>query len=81
MPNTFQRQILYGELEKCTRVPGGPKFNYRDVLKRDLRSSDINLQTWEHSAMDCTAWRQTDHAGVSACEAKRAEASLNGEKT
>jgi hypothetical protein len=66
---------MYGELEKGTRVTGRPKLNYRDVLKRDLRSSDINLQTWEQSAIDCTAWRQVVQVGVSASEAKRAEAS------
>ena len=70
------KDIMYGELEQGTRAAGRPKLNYRDVLKRDLRSTDINIQTWEQSATDRPAWRQIVHAGISAPEAKRAEASL-----
>ena len=70
------QRLKYGELEQGTRATERPKFNYKDVLKRDLRSTDINILTWEQSATDRTAWKQIVHAGIFAHEAKRAEASL-----
>lgn len=74
------KNILYGELEIGTRATGRPLLNYRDVLKRDLRTANIDLQTWEESAKDRTSWRRIVHAGLSASEEKRATDSLERRK-
>jgi hypothetical protein len=37
------KDIMYGNIEQGTRATGRPKLKYRNVLKRDLRSTDINI--------------------------------------
>ena len=58
------KDIMNGELEKAQRL------GYRATKAKlqgcpQKRPSDINLQTWELSAIERTAWRQEIvHAGV-----------------
>ena len=51
------KDILYGELASGTRPVGRPKLRYRDVGKRNMRALDINTESWECTAADCSRWR------------------------
>ena len=51
------KAILYGELKNATRPVGRPKLRFKDCLKRDLTSFDIDHASWEVQAQDRPAWR------------------------
>ena len=36
-----------------------PQLRYKDVCKRDMKALDININSWEDLAADCTSWRST----------------------
>ena len=58
-PGRIPKDLLYGELATGTRPTGRPKLRFRDVCKRDLKSCDIDTDTWEATAEDRSAWRST----------------------
>lgn len=58
------RQMLYSELCTGTRPRGAPLKRYKDQLKQTMKMTNINLQTWEESAMDRSLWRRTISNGV-----------------
>ena len=47
--------------KKCPT--GRPQLRFKDVRKRDLRTMNIDLNTWEASASERQAWRQTVQKG------------------
>ena len=51
------KAILYGELKNATRPVGRPKLRYKDCIKRDLTSFDIDHGSWEAQAQNRPAWR------------------------
>ena len=69
------KQLLYGELERGKRRVGGQKLRYRDVVKRHLKSADINVEGWEALAADRARWRKSLHDGREAIQQKFVAAS------
>ena len=65
------KDILYGELAEGKRPCGRPKLRFRDVCKRDLRSLGIKEDSWEETASDRSAWKNSVKAGIESAEAKR----------
>lgn len=65
------KDILYGELATGHRPVGRPALRYKDVLKRDLKTTGISLDTWEPLAENRRAWRTTVSDGIQRGEAKR----------
>ena len=65
------KDLLYSELTTGSRPVGRPRLRYKDVCKRDMRSTDINPDTWEAAAADRRNWRYEVRMGVKRAEAKR----------
>ena len=65
------KDILYGQLSIGERARGRPKLRYTDVCKRDMKYTDINVQTWEQLAEDRGTWRTTVNEGLKSAEKKR----------
>ena len=68
------KDILYGELATGTRSVGRPKLRYKDVCKRDMKSTDIKHDSWEALAADRTGWKTAVEDGICTSEEKRHEA-------
>ena len=64
------KDILYGELASGQRGIGRPQLRYKDACKRDMRALDININSWEELAADCTSWRSTLHKQLQSGEKK-----------
>ena len=65
------KDLLYGQLEQGSRPTGRPHLRYRDACKRDLRSAQINIESWEDTASNRSSWRHVVKAGVRRAEAER----------
>ena len=50
------RTVFYGQLKKRSRTAGGQKLRFKDTLKSNLKSCNIDISNWE-------AIRQTDLCG------------------
>lgn len=72
------KAVMYGELTSGKRKRGGQRLRFKDVLKRHLKTADIDVETWEKAAEDRVLWRKkvTD-AGITV-ELKRKEKYLEG---
>ena len=46
-------------------------MRYKDVCKRDMKQTNIDVDTWEESAWDRDEWRTTVKKGVREGERKR----------
>ena len=62
------KDILYGELATGRRNIGRPQLRFKDVCKRDMKSLDINTESWEKLAADFSSWRSTLHFRLQASE-------------
>ena len=51
------KDLLYGELASGKRSTGRPQLRYRDVVKRDMKTVDINTESWESLAANRSKWR------------------------
>ena len=51
------KDLLYGELEEGKRKVGCPKLRFKDVAKRDLKRTGIDINTWENEAEDRDNWK------------------------
>lgn len=49
--NQLPKRFFYGKLSKGKHHHGHPKKRYKDSLKESLRRFEIDLNTWEDSAM------------------------------
>lgn len=58
------KDLLYGELAEGSRAAGRPHLRYKDVCKRDLKAVNIDLSTWEETAMKRDTWRLTVKEGL-----------------
>ena len=60
------KDLLYGELSSGQRAKGRPHLRFKDVCKRDMKSTNINHDTWEdvHVATNRTAWKQRVSRGL-----------------
>jgi hypothetical protein len=65
------KDMLYGELATGNRPTGRPALRYKDVCKRDLKTTGIDPQNWEQLAGDRSGWRQAVRGGVRAGEELR----------
>ena len=62
------QDLLYGQLGAGSRAQGRPKLRFRDVCKIDLKSLDIDVNTWEDLAADRSRWRHELHTGLARSE-------------
>lgn len=77
------KDLLYGELVSGSRPTGRPKLRFKDVCKRDLKSLNVDVDTWEAKASERPAWRETIREGLSLFEdrlAKQSEAKTHKRK-
>ena len=51
------KDVLYGELTSGSRPVGRPMVRYKDVCKGDMKSAEINPDSWEAAAADRSNWR------------------------
>lgn len=60
------KEILLGELATCSSPPRRPHLQYKDILKRDMKASDINPTCWEAVAIDrrYSSGRHADKSGI-----------------
>jgi len=52
------KDLLYGEKAKGDRTTGRQKLRFKDVCKRDMKSLDIDTESWETVAADRSRWRR-----------------------
>ncbi|KAI8516527.1 hypothetical protein Bbelb_051080 [Branchiostoma belcheri] len=65
------KDLLYSELAKGTRARGRPHLRFKDVVKRDMKDMDIDINTWETLTTSRTPWRQTVKKGLQRGEEKQ----------
>ncbi len=70
-PGRIPRDLLYGELAEGSRLIGRPRLRYKDICKKDMKLSDINIGTWESRAEDRSAWHFVVRQGVQKAEETR----------
>ncbi len=70
-PGRIPRDLLYGELAEGSRLIGRPRLRYKDICKKDMKLSDINIDTWESRAEDRSAWHFVVRQGVQKAEETR----------
>ena len=46
------KAVLYGELSEWKRKQGGQKLRFKDVLKRHMKNTNVESETWEQDALD-----------------------------
>ena len=51
------KDILYGELAEEKHHTGRRQLRFKDICKRDLKSMNIDTNSWETLAKDRSAWR------------------------
>ena len=65
------KQIFYSELATGKRSLGAPKKRYKDVLKSNLKKTNMDIKNWESLAADRSAWRVAIHQGTQHYEASQ----------
>ena len=65
------KQAFYGELREGKRHQGGQLLRYKDVVKRHMKTCEIDVDTWEDQARDRKHWRSQVRKAKSAVEGKR----------
>ena len=65
--------IIYGELVSSFQPVGCPNLRYKDVCKRDIRSTEIAADSWESVAADRVIWRMAIDDGAVKSEEQRCE--------
>ena len=51
------RQPPYSQLNSGARNQGCPRLRFKDVVKRNLKWSDISLDTWQAGARERPVWK------------------------
>ncbi|XP_072039383.1 uncharacterized protein [Amphiura filiformis] len=72
------KAVMYAELTEGKSKRGGQKLRYRDVVKRHLKTADMDVDTWETKASDRVNWRKKIHDAGKTVERKRKEKYLEG---
>ena len=54
MGGHIPKDILYGELASGERTVGCPQQRLKDVCKYKMKAMDINTESWEDAAPDCS---------------------------
>ncbi|XP_037296657.1 uncharacterized protein LOC119189933 [Manduca sexta] len=65
-PNRLPRQILLAEVAHAKRPVGRPILRFKDSVKRDMVSFNMDPTKWEEEAVDRVRWRKSVADGVSA---------------
>ena len=65
------KDIMFGQLKVGNRPKGRPRLRYKDAVKRDLKKTDIDIETWESIADDRSTWRAVCYEGVRKAEENR----------
>ena len=68
------KRLLYGQLSGAKRRPGGQRKRYKDQLRVNLQTCDIDPKRWEALAADRSSWRALFHNAVDNFEEQRTEA-------
>ncbi|KAJ3585932.1 hypothetical protein NHX12_012339 [Muraenolepis orangiensis] len=65
MPDSrLPKQVLYSQLVKGKRAPGGQKKRYKDNIKTNLKKCHIDLKAWEDMTTDRATWRNLVREGA-----------------
>ena len=51
------RAVFYGQLKEDSRTAGGQKLRFKDTLKSNLKSCNIDISNWESYASNRSLWR------------------------
>ncbi len=62
------RDLIVCELAEGSRLIGRPRLRYKDICKKDMKLSDINIDTGESRAEDRSAWHFVVRQGVQKAE-------------
>ncbi len=57
--------------QRAHKLIGRPRLRYKDICKKDMKLSDINIDTWESRAEDRSAWHFVVRQGVQKAEETR----------
>ncbi|KAI8497722.1 hypothetical protein Bbelb_243740 [Branchiostoma belcheri] len=71
MPDGRIPKDLYCELASGTRARGRPHLSFKDVVKRDMKDMDIDINTSETLTSSRTLWRQVVKKGLQRGEEKQ----------
>lgn len=50
------KNLLYEELAHFPRPLGQPKFRFKDIYKRNLKTFNIDTTSWEDAASNRLCW-------------------------
>jgi hypothetical protein len=67
------KQLFYSELASGKRSTGGQYKRYKDTLKANLKSFNIDVDSWETAAQEQSTWRSSLHKSASHHESSRVE--------
>ena len=62
------KQLMYGELNKGKCLVGGQKKRFKDSLKVSLKNLNMDINSWEILAQDCSTWRSSITSGARTAE-------------
>ncbi len=65
------KAVMYSELFNSKRNVGRPILRYSDCMKKHFKAAAIDVQQWESTAINRTAWRAAVQAGSVAAEVAR----------
>ncbi|KAJ8346851.1 hypothetical protein SKAU_G00282520 [Synaphobranchus kaupii] len=65
-----KKAVFYGEMRVGKRKQGGQKLRYEDVLKRHMKNTGMNDNTWERDALDRSKWCCIVRKSIPATEEK-----------
>ena len=51
------RAVFYGQLKEDSRTACGQKLHFKDTLKSNLKSCNIDISNWKSYASDRSLWR------------------------
>ena len=63
--------LFYGELACGKRLQHKPRKRYKDGFKSNLKDEDIDVDTWEATAVDRGVWRELVKTGCGSLYVKR----------
>ncbi|XP_072041391.1 uncharacterized protein [Amphiura filiformis] len=72
------KAVMYADLTEGKRKRDGQKLRYRDVVKRHLKTADMDVDTWETKVSDRVSWKKKIHDAGKTVERKRKEKYLEG---
>ena len=56
--NRLPRQLLYSQLCNGKRNQGRPRLRFKDIVKRNIKCRDINVDIWQPLTQNRLAWRR-----------------------